>query len=134
MRTRLIFNGPWEMEGSRDPYGGETAGAVSREARFDPAIDVFETEEGTVVRMEIAGMRRRDISVELVADILVIRGRRRERPAGRKVTYHRLEIEYGAFERRVRIASPVREDAVSAVYREGLLEVRLPRRRGGGEG
>lgn len=113
----------------RDLLGGGSAGPSFEEMRLEPCIDVFEIPEGTVIKMDIAGMKRRSISVELEGETLVIKGRRDDRSKGRKIRFHHMEIEYGAFERRVRIEGPVREEAISARYRDGFLEVRLPRRR-----
>lgn len=115
----------------RSLWGEESSGPVFTEVHFEPCIDVFETREGTVVKMEIPGMRRRDISVELAGDTLIIRGLRNDASKGEKISYQQMEIDYGRFERRVKIHTPVRRDAVSARYRNGFLEVRLPRRRRG---
>ncbi len=113
----------------RGMWGEESFGPMFTAVYFEPCIDVFETEEGTVVKMEIPGMRKRDIAVELEGDILIIRGRRDDKSRGAKVSYQQMEIDYGMFERRVRIASPIKKDAVSACYRDGFLEVRLPTQR-----
>jgi len=113
----------------RSVWGEESSGPVFTAVHFEPCIDVFETQEGTVVKMEIPGMRKRDITVELEGDTVIIRGRRDDKSRGAKVSYQQMEIDYGMFERRVKIASPIKKDAVSACYRDGFLEVRLPRQR-----
>jgi len=95
-------------------------------APFFPPVDVYETDDCLVIRMEIAGMKRKDITVELERDSLVVRGRRDDASKGRKVRYHRMEIEYGSFERRVKVIAPVSREGITARYRDGLLEVRLP--------
>jgi HSP20 family protein len=105
--------------------GEEFLGPVFPELRFQPCVDVYETADCLVIRMEIAGMKKKDIIVEMEGDTLVIRGRREDTAGGPKVRYHQMEIEYGTFERSVRIASPVRRAAVTARYRDGFLEVRL---------
>jgi HSP20 family protein len=98
---------------------------------FEPCIDVFETPEGTVVKMEIPGMKKRDVTVELEGDTLIIRGLRDDASRGKRISYQQMEIDYGRFERRVKIHTPIRKDAVRACYRDGFLEVRLPGRRPG---
>jgi HSP20 family protein len=115
----------------RSLWGEESSGPVFTEVHFEPCIDVFETREGTVVKMEIPGMKKRDIIVELEGDTLIIRGLRDDTSRGTKVSYQQMEIDYGRFERRVKIPTPIRKDAVSAHYRDGFLEVRLPSRRPG---
>ncbi|MCX6357764.1 MAG: Hsp20/alpha crystallin family protein [Candidatus Aureabacteria bacterium] len=109
-------------------WGEESLGPVFMGVRFEPCVDVYETAEGTVVKMEIAGMKKKDIQVEIEGDVLTIRGRRREIAAGRKVAYHQMEIAYGLFERRIKLAVPVRRGGVTAACRDGFLEVHLPHR------
>jgi len=113
----------------RSLWGEESSGPVFTEVHFEPCIDVYETQESTVVKMEIPGMKKRDIIVEIEGCTLIIRGRRDDKSRGVKVDYQQMEIDYGTFERRVKIRTPIKKDAVSTCYRDGFLEVRLPRRR-----
>lgn len=115
----------------RSMWGDESSGPIFTEVHFEPCVDVFETREGTVVKMEIPGMKKRNITVELEGDTLIIRGLRNDASRGEKISYQQMEIDYGRFERRVKILAPVKKDAVSARYHDGFLEVRLPRRRPG---
>lgn len=116
----------------RSLWGEESSGPVFMEVHFEPCVDVFETREGTIVKMEIPGVKKRDITVELDGDTLIISGLRDDKSREAKVSYQQMEIDYGRFERKVKIPAPIRKDAVSARYRDGFLEVRLPRRRPGG--
>jgi len=99
---------------------------------FEPCVDVFETAEGVTVKMEIAGMRKKDISVEVHGDTLIIRGRRQDKSRDQKVTYLQMEIDYGLFERHIAIDIPVRANGITAVYKDGILEIKLPRKRSSG--
>ncbi|MCX6338685.1 MAG: Hsp20/alpha crystallin family protein [Candidatus Aureabacteria bacterium] len=131
MSAQLLLGTFRELERRilRSLWGEESSGPVFTEIHFEPCIDVFETREGTVVKMEIPGMKKRDITVELEGDTLVIRGRRDDKSRGAKVSYQQMEIDYGTFERRVTVRTPIKKDAVSACYRDGFLEVWLPTRR-----
>jgi HSP20 family protein len=112
----------------RGLWGEECSGPGFAQVHFEPCIDVFETQEGTIVKMDIPGMKKRDIIVELEGNTLIIRGRRDDKSRGIKAAYQQMEIDYGNFERRVQICTPIKKSAVSACYRDGFLEVRLPRR------
>jgi HSP20 family protein len=94
---------------------------------FHPPVDLSETSQGLVLRMEVAGVAKDDLSITFCAQELVIRGRRRPlHPEG--VT--RLlcqEISHGCFERRFRIPIPVDAAGLRAQYLDGILEVFLPR-------
>ncbi len=90
-----------------------------------PQTDMFETEDEIVVVVEAAGIEKKDISVILEKDILVIQGIRREDRGFKKRQYHDMEIEFGPFERILKLPSFVDQESVFAQYRNGFLEIRL---------
>ena len=106
--------GPWS-----EPVPSEAGG-------FQPAADVYETPTGLVIRMELAGVLREDISLFLHQRELVVNGRRRFPAAESIRRFYRLEIDYGRFERRFLLPQPVAEELVTAEYQSGVLEIRLP--------
>jgi HSP20 family protein len=94
-------------------------------AIFTPAVDIEETPADFVVRVDLPGVAQKDVKVSLMGDTLTIRGeRRQETPTG---NHHRLERVYGTFERSFTLGTPVRNDQVKAQYRDGVLEVRVPK-------
>ena len=96
--------------------------------RWQPDVDVIETEQGVVVRAEIAGIRADDLRVTLDGQVLRISGvRRASEPVG-VVRLHQMEIASGPFERRVRVPVGFDRDRVSAHLADGFLTVTLPRR------
>jgi HSP20 family protein len=96
--------------------------------RWQPDVDVFETETGVVVLVEIAGIRSDDLRVTVDGEVLRISGVRRvpERPDLKRLL--QMEIAAGPFERRLRIPIPFDRDKVTAHLSEGFLTVTLPRR------
>ena len=101
--------------------------SVWRSSRpFVPPTDVIEFEDRVVVIMEIAALRPSDLSITLLEDRLVITGKR-ERPLLQNAAYHQVEIGYGEFRVEVNLSWSLQRDAVSATYRDGLLQVELPR-------
>jgi len=93
-----------------------------------PPTDVVETPEAIVIKMEIAGTCKDDISITVEAGMLVIRGRRPEHPPLRKVRVSRMEIEYGDFEQLVYLPSYCDEKNIEARYDDGFLMVVVPKR------
>jgi HSP20 family protein len=93
------------------------------EMGWRPQTDLFETEDEIVVIAEVAGISSKDLSVVLDNDILIIRGIRREERGLSKRHYHEMEIEYGPFERILKLPSPVDQSSVLASYRNGFLEI-----------
>ena len=94
-------------------------------ASFRPAADFYETSQGLVLRMEVAGLNKEDLSLALAGQELVVRGRRRP-PQGMSRFFH-LEIGFGAFERSFLLPFPVDPQGVQAHYQDGILEILMPR-------
>lgn len=98
------------------------------EVSFRPPVDFYETSQGLVLRMELAGVAKEDLSLTLRGQELVIQGRRRPlHPEGVTRCLHH-EIEYGFFDRRFRIPMPIDPEGLRAQYQDGTLEVFVPRR------
>ena len=92
-------------------------------------MDIFETDEHVIVRLEMAGVRGEDLRVNVQADALRIRGLRKTPDVAGVQRLHQMEIACGPFETQVRLGIPFDRDGVSAHLEDGLLEVRLRKRR-----
>jgi HSP20 family protein len=92
---------------------------------WSPPTDVFETENAYIVRVEVAGMRQQDFSVQIENNLLAISGTRSEKPERR--AYHQMEVRFGEFSSVVAIPGPVDVDSSSAEYEDGFLVVTLPK-------
>jgi HSP20 family protein len=93
---------------------------------FRPLADAFyeEASRQVVVRFELPGMERDEISLLVDRRQLAVRGERRF-PVGEGRVYQQVEMDYGPFERRIRLTVDVDPDATTATYEAGVLEVRL---------
>lgn len=94
---------------------------------WQPAVDIQETPEGYSVRAELPGMKLEDIKISLVENQLVIHGEKRREVEQKDSTYHRVERLYGEFERTLTLPNAVRADKIEALYRDGVLEVSIPK-------
>jgi HSP20 family protein len=92
-----------------------------------PFTDVYETDDGIVVKVEVAGMTEDDFSIVLAERTLIIAGARRD-PA-RKRGYYQMEIPYGEFRTEIYLSEAVDTEHVEALYKDGFLLVTLPRRK-----
>jgi HSP20 family protein len=95
-----------------------------------PPMDVFETDDQIAIRMEIAGMRQQDLNVILSHDLLIVRGERSGKASSCRTVYQNMEINYGPFERNIQVHEPIDADNIQAVYRDGFLEIRIPKKLG----
>jgi len=94
---------------------------------FAPAVDVEETPEAFVFRADLPGIKLEDVKVNLMGDTLTIRGERKQAVTGQKGNLHRSERVYGVFERTFELGKRVHGDQVKASYKDGVLEVRVPK-------
>jgi HSP20 family protein len=95
---------------------------------WSPAVDIFETEGEIVVKAELPGMERKDITLNLENNVLTLRGERRFEKETREENYHRIERAYGGFSRAFSIPAIVDEDKIRADYQDGVLKIALPKK------
>ena len=89
---------------------------------WTPAVDLYETPDRFVLSLELPGLTREHIKIEVQQETLVVRG---ERPVHHEAgaRYHRVERGHGAFARSFVLPQPVDVDAVAAEFRDGVLTV-----------
>ena len=92
-----------------------------------PSVDIEEHQEGYTVRAELPGLKLEDIKITLQDDQLVIRGEKRREAEKKGSSYLRTELVYGTFERAFTLSHAVSGDKIEAAYRDGVLEVRIPK-------
>jgi HSP20 family protein len=92
---------------------------------WSPPTDLYELEMAYVVRVEVAGMRQQDFSVQLDNNYLVISGARPDKPERR--AYHQMEVRFSEFSTVVAIPGLVDIENASAEYDDGFLLVTLPK-------
>ncbi|MBE2269668.1 MAG: Hsp20/alpha crystallin family protein [Anaerolinea sp.] len=109
---------PWMIQ-------GYTVWMTNRR-RFEPPTDVIELADKIIVVVEIAGMRAHEFNVALNGTQLVISGTR-ERPMLQNAAYHQVEINYGEFRVELTFTWNLSSNGVTAAYRDGFLQVELPR-------
>lgn len=93
---------------------------------WNPLVDIKETDKELVFLVELPGMNREDLEVEVVGEMLTIRGKREE-VKEEKDGYIRRERYQGSFCRSFRLDKPILENEISATYKDGVLTVRAPK-------
>ena len=92
-----------------------------------PNLDLSETKEALTVKVEIPGMDSKDVQVTLQENVLTIKGEKKEEKESKDERYHRVERNYGAFARSVRLPVGVDGSKVEARFKNGVLTVTLPK-------
>jgi HSP20 family protein len=106
-------------------------GPSSQQCDWYPAADLYETESEVVVVLEVAGVEADSLEITLEDTVLRVYGRRIDLPPRKAcVALHQMEIEYGPFERLLTLPGNLDGDAAQAHLDNGLLEIRLPKKRG----
>lgn len=99
-------------------------------ATWNPPVDIHETPSGFTLTMDVPGIHPADIRVRIVDGTLTLEGERKLERAdddGGNARTHRAERLDGSFSRSFTLRTPVNAAAIRALYRDGVLEVTLPR-------
>jgi HSP20 family protein len=102
---------------------------VGQRGGFRPSVDVFRSDDPPtiVVVVELAGLDPQDVELSVADGVLFVRGKRTRPHAGGR-QYHQMEIDWGAFERRITLPEIVDSEQGKATYDRGLLTIVLPMR------
>ena len=97
---------------------------------FTPSVDILEGKGEVVVKAELPGMTRDEITVKLVDNRLIISGEKKTAEKIEREGFLRLERSSGTFHRTLRLPTGIDEGHVSATFKDGVLEIRVPKREG----
>ncbi len=100
---------------------------VAPEFEWRPATDVIETDKEIVLKAELPGVKKEDVTVELEGNTLTLRGERKEEKEEKGKKMHRVERFYGSFMRSFTLPENVDARAIAAEMKDGVLEVHLPK-------
>jgi HSP20 family protein len=92
-----------------------------------PTLDAWETADALVYAFDLPGVPQDKISVEVEDGALTVSATREQSGEVSQEHYHRLERRYGTFERTVALPQGVSDDSIAASYKDGVLEIRVPK-------
>jgi HSP20 family protein len=110
-----------------DTFFGRAMNTAPMTRAWLPAVDMHETKDDLVLTVEVPGVSEKDVKVTINGDLLSIRGERRGDDEAKERQYMHVERVYGQFERLIQLPIGVQADKVRATYRDGLLQVTLPK-------
>jgi HSP20 family protein len=94
---------------------------------WSPAVDILETENELIFKVDAAGINLKDIDIQLENGTLTLKGERKFEKDDKVKGYHRIERSYGAFARSFTLPDTVNAENVHADYAQGVLTVTLPK-------
>lgn len=94
---------------------------------WSPSVDIYETDENIVLKAELPGVDKKEVSVEVKDNTLILKGERKREKEVKEENYHRVERSFGTFMRSFSLPVTVKQDQVKAKFKDGVLEVTLPK-------
>jgi HSP20 family protein len=117
-----------EMDQLFESFAGNTQPSSIRESVWTPRVDLLEHENEFVLVADLPGMKEEDINISVQDNVLTLEGKRTfahtENGQGR---YQYSERASGTFCRRFQLSTAVNADQITATYKDGVLEVHLPK-------
>ncbi len=100
--------------------------AMPEVVAWSPKVDVFEKDNRLITRIDLPGMKKEDVKVEVTDGYLALSGERKRETEEKKDTFYRSEREYGSFYRAVPLPEGVKLEDIKATFADGVLDVSIP--------
>ncbi|MDX1707214.1 MAG: Hsp20/alpha crystallin family protein [Desulfobacterales bacterium] len=133
----LVRWNPWrEMSGLQHRLGhllneplfrGNGEDHELRMGSWYPAVDMFDDGDKIVIKAELPGMDKKDISVDIQDRVLTLSGKRSYDNEVKEENYYRRERSYGTFKRAFSLPDAVDSDKIKADFKDGVLKVEIPK-------
>jgi HSP20 family protein len=92
-----------------------------------PLLDISETNDSIIMKAELPGVDPKGVDISISGDNLTVKGEKTEEKEEKGKHFHRVERSYGSFSRTISLPKSVNIDAVKAEYKNGILEINLPK-------
>jgi len=92
-----------------------------------PGVDIYETGSEVVVKLEVPGIEKKDLDISITDTDLTVKGEVRKEEEVKEENYYRRERRYGSFSRTIPLPGPVQTGAAKASFKDGVLEIRIPK-------
>jgi HSP20 family protein len=100
---------------------------LSASGLLRPQVDIGASSDEYSISVEIPGVTEKDIALEVLGDSLIIKGEKCQEQESRDKSYYRVERSYGSFQRLLSLPEDAEHDKISAVFKNGVLTVSIPR-------
>jgi len=109
-------------------WNHELTGEDMKEGIWQPAVDIYETEDSIVIKAELPDVDQKEIDVRIENNTLTLKGERKHTGDVKKENYHRIERYFGSFQRSFSLPATVDQEQVSAICEKGVLTITLPKK------
>ena len=94
---------------------------------WNPAVDLYEKDDNFVIKAELPGVDKKDITIDLKDRVLTLSGERSYDNEVKEENYYRRERAYGKFQRVFTLPADVDSDKIKAEFKDGVLEIEVPK-------
>lgn len=92
-----------------------------------PSVDMFEEGDDLIIKAEIPGMNKNEISIDFADDVVTISGEKKSEGRTERKDFYCVERSFGSFSRKLRLPVDIQIDKAHALFKEGVLEIRMPK-------
>lgn len=120
---------PNRNSGCLNPYYNDSQKEQDNEAclSWSPAADIYDTKDDYVFKLEIPGLSKKDVKIEVEHDTLAVSGERKREDEVKEDDYRWAERHSGKFYRAFRLPKDVDAQKINASMKDGILELRVPK-------
>lgn len=109
----------------RSPFAGASGSTL------EPAVEMADTEKNLLVKVQVPGVSKDNLHIDITDDTLTLRGEMKEEEKAQEQRYYRREFRYGTFTRTIPLPANVQADQASAELKDGVLTITIPKGREG---
>ncbi len=109
-------------------WNHDISGEDMKDGIWQPAVDIYETNEAIIIKAELPDVDQKDIDVRIEDNTLTLKGERKHDGYVKKENYHRIERYFGSFQRSFSLPATIDQENVGAVCEKGVLTVTLPKK------
>ncbi len=108
-----------------DRFG--TGPLLGEGAILKPRVDLSATDQEYLLTVEIPGVSEKDVTVDISANTMTIRGEKKQEKEEKEKNYYRIERSYGSFQRVLSLPEDVDQAGIKASFKNGVLSIAMPR-------
>lgn len=108
-------------------YPSRRLGREAGEWNWNPVVDVYEDEHNIVLKAELPGVDKEQVTVDVEDGTLTLKGEKAAENQVEEDKYHRRERFYGRFQRSFRLPADVDLDKIKAQFKDGVLRIEVPK-------
>ncbi len=105
----------------------EEGAANDKKVAFVPTVNTREADDAYYVEVDLPGIRKEDISIDVDENVLTVSGERKVTEEKKEDDYYKVESRFGRFERSFTLPEDVDADNIEAESKDGVLTIKIPK-------